>query len=196
MEYTKENMQELMNVAIEKADKYIPSLEVKNISDDFLEGYLRNTCNRIIYYQKMIKRYEIENKIPKYALLELEDFKRTEKLKTHIEDEYSKRIDKPDSTIFPIFPDANTGENFKQNYIVLIQHPYYGKDPIAAAHILISRVLSDNRDALNSFLKTAGFTNPKTIEKILSNLIKQSETKCVPKKETSLSRNNDMALER
>jgi hypothetical protein len=179
-----ESFKSLEIQAVKETAEYRPSMNIGGMDDDFLEKMAVHASNRREWYLKTIERYKTMETLPQNTLETLKEARRVERLCSAFEKEYRKRLEKPDSPLFPIYPPDITADRFKEQFIALMKSPEYNKVPEHTAGILASKALPHNRDAVNEFLKSSGCAGEETTRKALQSWIENEHRQMPGKKHT------------
>jgi hypothetical protein len=171
--------------ADKETEGYLPSMNIKEMDDDFLGEMAVHAANQREWYRQTIERHKTMETLPRNTLETLKEAKRVEHLNAAFEQEYRKRLEQPDSPLFPVYPPDITVDRFKEHFITLMKSPRYSDSPNYTAGMIISKALRHNRDAINEFLKNEGCVDGKTTSKVLRSLMDDGHTTIPGKKRSN-----------
>jgi hypothetical protein len=173
---TKETFVLLKEKAKKETVDYQPTMNIKGMDDGLFENMVKHICNQKEWYRQTIKRYRELESLPSNAFEMLKESKKVECLEVLLKLEYSERIKKQDTPLFPIYPADITVEKIKDNFLLVMKYPQYNQYPLQAFKMLNRKVLSHNEEAVDSFLKKERCLNDTDTLKLLKSWLKGEKT--------------------
>jgi hypothetical protein len=171
-ELNMKNSPEIFKALEQQAERetvdYRPPTDIAEMDDDFLEQMSRLACNRHDESQKTIESYKAMAVLPNHLLEMLKESQRGKRLGALFEEEYQKRLKKPDSALFPVYPGDITANRFKEHFLTLMKSNEYNKTPAHVVSLLLDKASRKNEREINELLKNEGCVNEEATLKILA----------------------------
>jgi hypothetical protein len=162
-ELNMKNSPEIFKTLEQQAERetvdYCPPIDIAEMDDDFLEQMSRLACNRHDESQETIESYKAMAVLPNHTLEMLKEAQRGKRLGALFEEEYRKRLKKPDSALFPVYPGDITATRFKEHFITLMKSNEYNKTPAHVVSLLLDKASRKNEQEINELLKNEGCVN-------------------------------------